>query len=213
MSAGSAVGKIIYGRMSDYFQSRTQTIYVISMFTSGLCSILFSFLSTSYTGLVFYVTVFGLLDGSFIGLMSVMAFKCTGSIELMSCSWGLSLMFMSCSMIVGPPTVGKCQRYHQHIIQSTFLKTGKDVISRLIPNLIPIPLLSGWLKEAGIPYRCLFYLTGGPMILGALILAPTIFMDSGDTFQDNSLVLMNEPVLPEHEGKRHRIEIQKLTVL
>ena len=112
MSAGSAVGKIIYGKISDYLQSRTPAIYVISMFTSGLCSILFSFVSTSYSGLVVYVIIFGLLDGSFIGLMSVMTFNCTGSIELLSCSWGLSLMFMSCSMIVGPPTVGERRTHH-----------------------------------------------------------------------------------------------------
>ena len=107
MSAGSAIGKIIYGRVSDYFQSRTPTIYIGSMFLSGLCSILFSFVSTSYAGLVGYVIIFGLLDGSFIGLMSIMTLKCTGSVELMSYSWGISLMFMSCSMAVGPPSVGK----------------------------------------------------------------------------------------------------------
>ena len=50
------------------------------------------------------------------------------------------------------------------------------------------------------------------MILGALILIPTIWMDAGDFFEDNSLVLMNEPALPNSEP-RHRIEIQKLTVL
>ena len=50
------------------------------------------------------------------------------------------------------------------------------------------------------------------MILGALILAPTICMDNNDSFQDNSLVLMNEPALPRSESKYH-IEIQKLTVL
>lgn len=107
MSAGSAVGKIIYGKVSDYFQAHTQSIYVVSMFISGLCSILLSFVSTSYVGLVTYVVLFGLLDGSFIGLMSIMALKCAGSVELMSHSWGISLMFMSCSMVVGPPTVGE----------------------------------------------------------------------------------------------------------
>ena len=112
MSAGSAVGKLIYGRISDHLQSRTQSIYVISMFISGLSSILFSLVSTSYTGLVVYVIVFGLLDGSFVGLMSIMTFKCTGSVELMSHSWGISLMFMSCSMIMGPPTVGEFSQYN-----------------------------------------------------------------------------------------------------
>ena len=50
------------------------------------------------------------------------------------------------------------------------------------------------------------------MILGALILVPTIWMDTGDFFEDNSLVFMNEPALPTSEPQ-HRIEIQKLTVL
>ena len=60
-----------------------------------------------YIGLVVYTFILGLLDGSFIGLMSIMTFRCTGSAELMSDSWGISLMFMSCSMLIGPPTVGK----------------------------------------------------------------------------------------------------------
>ena len=107
MSLGSALGKIIYGRVSDCFQNRTKIIYVTSMFVSGLASVLFSFVSGSYAGLVCYVLVFGLLDGSFIGLMSIITFKYTASAELMSYGWGLSLMFMSCSMIVGPPSVGK----------------------------------------------------------------------------------------------------------
>ena len=51
------------------------------------------------------------------------------------------------------------------------------------------------------------------MILGALILTPTIYMKSKASAQDNSLVLINEPVIPEPEERQQRIEIQKLTVL
>jgi hypothetical protein len=50
------------------------------------------------------------------------------------------------------------------------------------------------------------------MILGALILLPTIWMKNDDSFPDNSLVLMNDPALPE-SNSQHRIEIQRLTVL
>lgn len=79
----------------------------MAMFFSGLTSIVFSFVSTHYIGLVVYTFILGLLDGSYIGLMSIMTFRCTGSAELMSDSWGISLMFMACSMLIGPPTVGK----------------------------------------------------------------------------------------------------------
>lgn len=50
------------------------------------------------------------------------------------------------------------------------------------------------------------------MILGALVLLPTIWMGDDDSFRDNSLVLMNEPVIPRTESQQ-RIEIQMLTVL
>ncbi len=153
MSAGSAVGKLIYGKVSDYFQSYTQTIYIVSMFTSGLSSILFSFVSTSYVGLVLYVTLFGLLDGSFIGLMSIMTIKCTGSVELMSHSWGISLMFMSCSMIVGPPTVGKFLFYL--IISVTNSKF------QLFLSFSPMPFYFRSLYWLG-PYTCVDHTTLSP---------------------------------------------------
>lgn len=177
ISIGSATGKLFFGKLSSHFQKQTPAIYVVAMFLSGLSSILFSFVSSSYAGLVVYAIVLGLLDGSFIGLMSIMTFWCAGSAELMSDSWGISLMFMSCSMLVGPPTVG-------------------------------------WLKEYDMPYKSLFYLAGGPMIIGSFLLAPTIWMKSGnlDVKVENSLVVMNEQN-SEIDNEQAEDEVQRLTVV
>ncbi|XP_046860035.1 monocarboxylate transporter 10-like isoform X2 [Xenia sp. Carnegie-2017] len=172
MSLGSALGKLIYGRISDCFQNRTKIIYVTSMFVSGLASVLFSFVSGSYAGLVCYVLVFGLLDGSFIGLMSIITFKYTASAELMSYGWGVSLMFMSCSMIVGPPSVG-------------------------------------WLRDINISYKSLFYMSGGPMMLGAVILAPTIWMENKVDCHENSQSSINEPVISKNEQCNPKFLLEK----
>ena len=72
----------------------------------------------------------------------------------------------------------------------------------------------GWLKKYDIAYRCLFYLAGGPMIVGSLILAPTIWMknNSLDLTGENNLVLMNESN-PEINSEPADLEVQRLTVL
>lgn len=71
----------------------------------------------------------------------------------------------------------------------------------------------GWLKDWGMSYKCLFYLAGGPMVLGSFLLAPTIWMKSVnvDMNGENSVVLMNEPNLDVNNELDS--EVQKLTVL
>ena len=77
------------------------------MVLSGLSPLL-AIYSAGYDMLVLYVVVLGLLDGCFIGLMSIVTFECTDR-EKMSVAWGAVLMIMSFSMLVGAPAAGKSE--------------------------------------------------------------------------------------------------------
>lgn len=101
---GSGVGKIIFGKISDIPRVDTIKLYNICMVLSGLSPLL-AIYSAGYDMLVLYVVVLGLLDGCFIGLMSIVTFQCTDR-EKMSVAWGAVLMIMSFSMLVGAPAAG-----------------------------------------------------------------------------------------------------------
>lgn len=104
---GSGVGKIIFGKISDIPRVDTIKLYNICMVLSGLSPLL-AIYSAGYDMLVLYVVVLGLLDGCFIGLMSIVTFQCTDR-EKMSVAWGAVLMIMSFSMLVGAPAAGKSE--------------------------------------------------------------------------------------------------------
>lgn len=82
----------------------TLLLYIICMFMSGLSSLIAIF-SESYSMLVLYSVILGIFDGSFIGLMSIVTFECSGG-ENKSQAWGAALMAMSLSMLVGTPFAG-----------------------------------------------------------------------------------------------------------
>ncbi|KAK3735095.1 hypothetical protein QZH41_011255 [Actinostola sp. cb2023] len=142
MSAMSAIGKVIFGKMSDCKRVNTLVLYQVCMVLTGLTSAL-SIMATDYKMLVIYVVIIGILDGSFIGLMSIVTFECCdrGSI---SHAWGGVLMCMSLTMLVGAPA-------------------GSTLTT------IYVFLSLGWLGEATGRYRDVFYLAGGPMLLGSLL--------------------------------------------
>lgn len=77
------------------------------MVLTGLTSIV-CIMATNYRMLVIYVIIIGILDGSFIGLMSIVTFECCGNNESMSHAWGGVLMCMSLTMLVGAPAGSKC---------------------------------------------------------------------------------------------------------
>ena len=77
------------------------------MFASGLASVAAYFAAKTYTMLVCYVVVYGFLDGSFIGLMSLVTLDITG-IKYFAQGYGLTLAFMGVPIALGPPIVGKC---------------------------------------------------------------------------------------------------------
>ena len=105
---GSGVGKLIFGKISDMPCVDTIRLYNICMVLSGLSPLLAIF-AVGYDMLVLYVVVLGLLDGCFIGLMSIVTLECTDR-DKMSVAWGAALMIMSFSMLLGAPAAGK-RRY------------------------------------------------------------------------------------------------------
>ncbi|EDO49501.1 predicted protein [Nematostella vectensis] len=130
MSAASAVGKVIFGKISDSDCVNTLVLYQMCMVLTALTSVI-SILATGYQMLVVYAVILGLLDGSFIGLMSIVTFECSEP-DNMSQAWGGVLMCMSFTMLVGAPA-------------------------------------GGWLGTITGRYRNVFFLAGGPMLLGAAI--------------------------------------------
>ena len=104
---GSGVGKIIFGKISDIPSVDTLKLYNICMVLSGVSPLL-AIYAAGYGMLVLYVVVLGLLDGCFIGLMSIVTFECTDR-KTMSVAWGAVLMIMSFSMLLGAPAAGKSE--------------------------------------------------------------------------------------------------------
>ena len=102
---GSGVGKIFFGKISDLPYVNTFILYKICMVLSGL-SAMIVILATNYQMLVGYSVLLGFLDGSFIGLMSIVTFECADP-QYMFQAWGGVLMIESFAMLVGPPVAGE----------------------------------------------------------------------------------------------------------
>lgn len=102
---GSGIGKIFFGKISDLPWVDTLRLYNICMVLSGLSPLL-ALLAVGYNMLVIYAVVLGLLDGCFIGLMSIVTFECADRHRI-SEAWGGVLMIMSFSMLIGAPAAGE----------------------------------------------------------------------------------------------------------
>lgn len=74
------------------------------MFLSGLASLLCP-LASSYWTLVLYVAVLGILDGSFIGLMSIVTLDIVG-VHKIAPAWGILFFCQSFTYLLGPPAAG-----------------------------------------------------------------------------------------------------------
>lgn len=74
------------------------------MFLSGLASVLCP-LANSYWALVLYVVVLGILDGSYIGLMSIVTLDIVGVHKIAS-AWGILFFCQSFTYLLGPPAAG-----------------------------------------------------------------------------------------------------------
>lgn len=75
------------------------------MLLSGVASVLCP-LASSYAALILYVVVLGLLDGSYIGLMSIVTMNIVG-LDNIAPAWGILFFCQSFFYLLGPPTAGK----------------------------------------------------------------------------------------------------------
>lgn len=134
LAAGSGVGKIIFGKISDIPRVNTLTLYNFCMVLSGL-SPLIAIFAAGYKMLVVYVVVLGFLDGCIIGLMSIVTFECAGR-DAMSEAWGGVLMIQSCSMLVGAPAAGWLGEITGNYRNSFVMAGAPTVIGALILSLV-----------------------------------------------------------------------------
>ena len=60
-----------------------------------------------YATQIAYCAVFGLTEGAYIGLTSVIAMDIMG-METFVHAYGVQLFFMGAACVIGPPLIGKC---------------------------------------------------------------------------------------------------------
>lgn len=104
LGISSAIGRVLFGRVSDICCFKNMHIYRICMFLSGFASLLCP-LASSYWALVLYVAVLGILDGSFIGLMSIVTLDIVG-VHKIAPAWGILFFCQSFTYLLGPPAAG-----------------------------------------------------------------------------------------------------------
>ncbi|XP_067025904.1 monocarboxylate transporter 13-like isoform X2 [Acropora muricata] len=104
LGISSAIGRLLFGHISDVCTFKNINIYKTCMFLSGLASILCP-LASSYWALVLYVVVIGILDGSYIGLMSIVTLDIVG-VHKISSAWGILFFCQSFTYLLGPPAAG-----------------------------------------------------------------------------------------------------------
>ncbi|EDO46207.1 predicted protein [Nematostella vectensis] len=104
LGIASAVGRILFGKLSDICCIRNLHIYKACMLLSGLASALCS-VATTYGGLITYVVALGILDGSYIGLMSIVTLEIVGFSKI-SPAWGILFFCQSFTYLLGPPAAG-----------------------------------------------------------------------------------------------------------
>ena len=97
---------MVFGKISNLKPEITMPVYQLCMFISGMIT-LFSSMSTTFWHLVLYSIAYGFLDGSFIGLLSIVTMQIVGLEELAQ-GWSVMLFSIALPIALGPPTVGKC---------------------------------------------------------------------------------------------------------
>lgn len=105
LGVSSAVGRLLFGKLSDLCCHRNIQIYRACMLLSGVASFLCP-MATSYVALILYVVVLGLLDGSYIGLMSIVTMDIVG-LDNIAPAWGILFFCQSFFYLLGPPAAGE----------------------------------------------------------------------------------------------------------
>lgn len=104
IAASAMLGRVCFGKVSNYRPGVTMAVYQFSMFASGILTLFASF-STTFWHLVLYSIAYGFLDGSFIGLISIVTMQIVGLVH-MAQGWSVMLFSISFPIALGPATVG-----------------------------------------------------------------------------------------------------------
>ena len=113
MGLSSILGRVFFGRISNLKPEWTCRVYQFAMFASGFSSVLFSF-SEEYWHILSYVLIYGFLDGSFIGLLSIVTLEIVG-LEDMAQGWGMLLFSIAAPIALGPACVGKLYLFMREV--------------------------------------------------------------------------------------------------
>ena len=105
LGVSSAIGRLFFGKLSDVCCRKNLQMYRTCMLLMGLASLLCP-LASSYGALVVYVVVLGLLDGSYIGLMSIVTMDIVG-LDNIGPAWGILFFCQSFFYLIGTPVAGK----------------------------------------------------------------------------------------------------------
>ena len=96
---------MVFGKLISYVRQHLIFVYQVSMFLSGVVSIL-TYFASSHWSLVSYVLAYGFLDGSFIGLLSLVTLDIVGVRDFAQ-GYGIMLTSIGIPIAVGPPIIGK----------------------------------------------------------------------------------------------------------
>ena len=105
IAASAMIGRVFFGKISNFRPEITIPLYQFAMFFSGVIT-LFSSMATKFWHLLMYSILYGFLDGSFIGLISIVTMQIVGLDDLAQ-GWGIVLFSIAAPIALGPPTVGK----------------------------------------------------------------------------------------------------------
>lgn len=105
MSVGSTIGRLFFGKISDFPRVNRLYLYQMSFFFMGGLQFIVPQLK-NFTGLSLYMGGFGLFDGCFVVLLAIVVSDVVG-IDKVSTGMGVKFFFMAITTFVGTPFAGK----------------------------------------------------------------------------------------------------------
>ena len=98
-------GRLFFGKLVTYWHLHLLRIYQIAMFFTGVATSV-TYFATQYSMFLAYVITCGFLDGSFIGLLSLVILEIVGEDDLAQ-GFGIMLTSTGLPIALGPPLIGK----------------------------------------------------------------------------------------------------------
>ena len=104
-SASNLFGRLAFGAFIARNRHKVLITYQIAMFLSGVVSAVTFFADNTWS-LFLYCCIYGILDGSNIGLASLVTIDLTSPLDL-GAAWGIQQMINGIPTIAGPVLIGK----------------------------------------------------------------------------------------------------------